>query len=98
VAETAVRRLLCCGYRRTGKAMGQVCQCWLRICREMNVFPRFNYHMSHVLYRFVTSLLTLPRKMIQDRCFKSQLVIDTGEYRSSEATVKVFIDSNVRNS
>jgi hypothetical protein len=24
VAETTVKRLLCCGFRRTGKAMGQV--------------------------------------------------------------------------
>jgi hypothetical protein len=34
--------LLCCGFRRTGKAMGQVYQCWWRICREINVIPRFN--------------------------------------------------------
>jgi hypothetical protein len=27
VVETTVR-LLCCGFRRTGKAMGQVYQCW----------------------------------------------------------------------
>jgi hypothetical protein len=26
------------GSRRTGKAMGQVYQCWRRICREINVF------------------------------------------------------------
>jgi hypothetical protein len=25
-------------FRRTGKAMGQVCQCWWRISREINVF------------------------------------------------------------
>jgi hypothetical protein len=25
VAETTVKRLLCCGFRRTSKAMGQVC-------------------------------------------------------------------------
>jgi hypothetical protein len=31
VAET-------CGFRRTGKAMGQVYQCWWRICREISVF------------------------------------------------------------
>jgi hypothetical protein len=36
--ETEVKTLLCCGFRRTGKAMGQVYQCWLRICREINVF------------------------------------------------------------
>jgi transposase len=28
VAETTDKRLLCCGFRRTGKAMGQVYQCW----------------------------------------------------------------------
>jgi hypothetical protein len=28
VAETAVKRLLCSGFRCTGKAMGQVYQCW----------------------------------------------------------------------
>jgi hypothetical protein len=43
VAETTVKRLLCCGFRRTGKAMGQVYQCWWRICREINVFSRFEY-------------------------------------------------------
>jgi hypothetical protein len=46
-AETKVKRLLCCGFRRTGKAMGQVYQCWWRICREINVF--FRVQISHVL-------------------------------------------------
>jgi hypothetical protein len=27
VAETTVKRLLCCGFRRTGKAIGQAYQC-----------------------------------------------------------------------
>jgi hypothetical protein len=27
VAETTVKRFLCCGFRRSGKAMGQVYQC-----------------------------------------------------------------------
>jgi hypothetical protein len=60
VPETTVKRLLCCGFRRTGKAMGQVYQCWWRICREIIVFSRFEYHMFYVLYPFVTYLLTLP--------------------------------------
>jgi hypothetical protein len=30
--------LLCCGFRRTGKAMGQVYQCRWRICREINTY------------------------------------------------------------
>jgi hypothetical protein len=43
VAETIFQRLICCGFRRNGKAMGQVYQCWWRICREINVFSRFEY-------------------------------------------------------
>jgi hypothetical protein len=35
-------RLLCCGFQRTGKAMGQVCQC------SANVFYRFKYHTFYV--------------------------------------------------
>jgi hypothetical protein len=42
VAETKVERLICCGFRLTGRAMGQVYQCWWRICREINVFPVSN--------------------------------------------------------
>jgi hypothetical protein len=49
VAETTVKRLLCCGFRRTGKVMGQVYHCWWRICREM-FFPgskitRFTFYI-----------------------------------------------------
>jgi hypothetical protein len=41
--------------------MGQMYQCWWRICREINVFPsRFEYHIFYVLYPFVTYLLALP--------------------------------------
>ena len=28
VAETTIKRLVCCGFPRTGKAMGQVYRCW----------------------------------------------------------------------
>jgi hypothetical protein len=55
------QKLLCCGFRRTGKTMGQMYQCWRRIWWEINVFIRFEYHMFYVLYPFVTCLLTLPR-------------------------------------
>jgi hypothetical protein len=63
VTETAVERLLCCGFRRTGKTMGQMYQCWWRIRREINVFffYSFEYHMFYVSYPFVMYLLTLPR-------------------------------------
>jgi hypothetical protein len=61
------RRLLCRGFRRTGKAMRQVYQCWWRICREINIFFffRFDCQMFYVLYPFVAYLLTLPRKKIR---------------------------------
>jgi hypothetical protein len=52
VAETTVKRLLCSRLRRTSKAMGQVCQCWWRICREINVF--FQVPISRVL-RFISN-------------------------------------------
>jgi hypothetical protein len=53
VAEKTVKRLLWCGFRRIGKAMGQVHQCWWMMCREVNVFSTFEYHMFYVLYHFV---------------------------------------------
>jgi hypothetical protein len=34
VAETTVKRLLCCGIQRTGKVMVQVYQCWWRMSRK----------------------------------------------------------------
>jgi hypothetical protein len=62
VAETTVKRLLCCEFLFIIKAMGQVYQCWWRICREVNVFSlRLEYHMFYVLYPSVTYLLTPPR-------------------------------------
>jgi hypothetical protein len=61
VAETTVKILLCCGFRRSGKAMDQGHQYWLRIYREINVFLRFRYRMFYVLYLFLAYLLTLPR-------------------------------------
>jgi hypothetical protein len=60
VAETTVKRLLHCGFRHPDKSMGQVCQCWWRICHEINLFSRFEYHMFYILYPSVTYLLTLP--------------------------------------
>jgi hypothetical protein len=61
LAETTVKKLLCCGFRRTGEEMGQVYQCCWRICREINVFSRFEYYKFYVLYPFVTCLLALHR-------------------------------------
>jgi hypothetical protein len=60
LAETTVKRLLCCRFRRTSKVMRQVYKCWWRIWGEINVFFRFEYHMFYVLYRSVTYVLTVP--------------------------------------
>jgi hypothetical protein len=51
VPITTVKRLLCCGFSRTGKAMEQVYQRWWGICREVNVF--FQVRISPVL-RFIS--------------------------------------------
>jgi hypothetical protein len=48
VAKTTVKRLLCWGLRRTGIAMGQVYQCWWRICKEINISSSFEYHMFYM--------------------------------------------------
>jgi hypothetical protein len=39
VAETTVKRFLCCGFRRITQEIRQANQCWWRICGEINVFP-----------------------------------------------------------
>jgi hypothetical protein len=52
MAETTVERLLCCEFRRNDKVMGQVYQCWWRICREINVFF-FQVGISHILKFYI---------------------------------------------
>jgi hypothetical protein len=59
VAETTIKRLLCCGFRRAAKAMGHVFQCWWRICREINIFFSFEYHIFCIIYLFVFYLLII---------------------------------------
>jgi hypothetical protein len=76
VAETTVKRLLCSGFRRTGKAMWEVYRCWCRIRREINDFSRFEYHMFYVLNPFVTYLLT-PHRMYEKICWVMKT--DNGE-------------------
>jgi hypothetical protein len=61
VADKTVKRLLCCEFRGTSKAMGQVYRFWWKVYREINVFFRFKYHMFYVLYLFVTYLVAPPR-------------------------------------
>jgi hypothetical protein len=48
-------------FRRTDKAIGQEYLYWCKICREINVFPTFEYHKFYALYLFVTYLLILLR-------------------------------------
>jgi hypothetical protein len=48
---TTHKRLLCCRFRRTGKAMGQMYQCWWMICREIIFFFTYEYRM---FLRFVS--------------------------------------------
>jgi hypothetical protein len=64
VAEKIVKILLSCWFQRTGNAMEQVYQFWWMICREINVFFRFEYYMFYVLCPFMTYLLTLLRIVV----------------------------------
>jgi hypothetical protein len=77
VAETTVKILLCCGFQRTGKVIGQVYQCWWRICREINVLPMFEYNMFYVLHPFVTYLLTPPHKIVLNLIWESMFNVFT---------------------
>jgi hypothetical protein len=83
VVETTVKTLLCCGFGRTGKAMGQVYQCCWRICRETNVFSGFEYHVFCVLYTFVIYLLTLPRNIAPTVLHPNFFSLKTTKWRSS---------------
>jgi hypothetical protein len=70
VAETTVRRHLFCGFRPTGKAMGQVYQCRSRICREINILSMLEYHIFYVFYPFVIYFLAFLRMLLLRRlCF-----------------------------
>jgi hypothetical protein len=60
VADTTVKRFLCCGFRRTGKAMGK-CSNVGGVYVEKYVFLPGSNITFYVLYPFVTYLLTLPR-------------------------------------
>jgi hypothetical protein len=55
LAETTVKN----DYAADFKAVVQVYQCWWRICQEINVLSRFEYHMFYILYPFVPCLLAL---------------------------------------
>jgi hypothetical protein len=61
VDEKTVKKLLYCGFQRTGEAGGKLYQCWWRIYREITVFFPGSKIMFYVLYLFVTYLLTFPR-------------------------------------
>jgi hypothetical protein len=65
VAETTAKRLLCCGFRCTVKAMGQESVSMLvqDMSRNKCFFLGSNI-MFYVLYPFMTYLLTLPHNMV----------------------------------
>jgi hypothetical protein len=89
VAETTVERRLSCGFRRTGKAMGQVYQCCWRIFREINVFSEFEYHQFYVFNLFVTYLLTLPLTLSHVTKFLTE--IRRNIFGNTFAAIPVFI-------
>jgi hypothetical protein len=58
LAETTVKRLLCCGFRSTCTSVPMLVD---DMSRNECFFTWFEYHMFYVLYPFVTYLLTLPQ-------------------------------------
>jgi hypothetical protein len=52
-----------CGSRRTGKAMGKVCQCWWRLCREIIIFSCSNI----TCFTFYTNLWLFTDSLIEGR-------------------------------
>jgi hypothetical protein len=88
VAETTVKRLLCCGFRNTGKAMGQVYQCWRRICRQISVF--FQVRISHVLrFRSICDLFTDSLSYFQYRSYIHTPVGNSGIIPQDFSSVKL---------
>jgi hypothetical protein len=69
VADRTFTRLLCCGFRRTGKAVGLKCINVGGGCVEKYIF----FSMFYVLYQFVTYLLSLPR--IKELCISVTLFL-----------------------
>jgi hypothetical protein len=62
VAETTDKNFCAAGFDALVKQWNKyIYQCWWRICREINVLARFEYHIFYVLYQFVPYLLTVPR-------------------------------------
>jgi hypothetical protein len=76
VAEKTVKRLLCHGFRCTGKAMGQVYQCWWRVCREIIPPPKFEYHIFYIVYPFGAYLLT--HSLVKKFCVLGLLLMNMG--------------------
>jgi hypothetical protein len=72
VAGTSVKRLLCCGFRRTSKAMEQVYQCWWRLCREINVL--FQVRIQYVLHFIFTCDLLADSRIAALRTTKTPLI------------------------
>jgi hypothetical protein len=77
VFEATVKIVLCCRFRRPGKAIGEAYGCWWRICREIIFFRRFD----HSVLRFISIcdlLLTLPHIITY------KIIWTTLDFRSSQ--------------
>jgi hypothetical protein len=83
VVDTVVLRLLCCGFRRTGKAMGPVYQCWRRICREINV--SFSPGSNITYFTFYIHLWLIYWFCITEFFVFSQALLKISNFRISKA-------------
>jgi hypothetical protein len=87
VAETTGKRLLCCGFRRSGKTMGHVSMFMEDMSRN-KCFSRFEYHMFYILYSFMTHLLTLRRIDVHGVTPQKTVIITVNTMRTSIPTWK----------
>jgi hypothetical protein len=97
VADTAVKRLICGRFPRTVEVIGQVYQCWWRICQEIIFFPRLVYHMLHVLYQFVACLLTFPHTStnpISSHHYMSVSWLQQWNFLSEDMRISIFGKKN----
>jgi hypothetical protein len=92
VIETTVERLL---YSTGFDALVKRWDKCINVGREINVFPRFEYHTFYVVYPFVTYLLTLLRSTFQRTPRSSPHVIFLSDFQSKFFYVNVYI-KNIR--
>jgi hypothetical protein len=96
VAETTVKTLLCCGFRRVGNATVQVYRCWWRICREINVFNVENVSLRGYKWNEAVSnrICNVSNEMC-NTCATSYVTVDTSR-SMAYLILKVYVNERIK--